>query len=217
MEGKDVCMSDGNARIRWAQTALDTAVSGREGTVDDETRLIQLAQKGNAGACASLYDLHYGAVYRYCYYRVGDEGLAEDLASEVFMRMVERLDRYQVRGRPLLAWLYTIARNLVIDAHRRRGRASHVSLAEEAELTGDGKDELITRVDRRIQAGSLAAAMKHLTEEQRQVILLKFMEDMSNPEIARILGKSVGSVKSLQHRALGALRREMKRERRHET
>ena len=69
---------------------------------EDEFRLIQLAQCGDAEACAALYSRHYDAVYRYCYYRLGDSSLAEDLAGEVFVRMVEKLDTFQLRGRPLL-------------------------------------------------------------------------------------------------------------------
>ena len=97
---------------------------------EDEFRLIQLAQRGDAEACAALYSRHYDAVYRYCYYRLGDSSLAEDLAGEVFVRMVEKLDTFQLRGRPLLAWLYTISRNLVADVHRDKGKAVHVSLQE---------------------------------------------------------------------------------------
>ena len=82
---------------------------------DDEPCLIQQARQGDAAACAALYDRHYDAVYRYCYYHVGDVALAQDLASEVFVRMIENLATFDERGRPLLAWLYTIARNLIAD------------------------------------------------------------------------------------------------------
>jgi len=177
---------------------------------EDEARLIQLAQQGDARACAALYDRHYDAVYRYCFYRVSDVDLAQDLASEVFVRMVEKLDTFRVRGRPLLAWLYTIARNLVADLHRQ---ADHLPLDEASEISTDGKADLARGVDRRIQADCLAAALQHLTEEQRQVVLLKFMEDLNNAQVARLLGKSEGAVKSLQHRALGALRRGLEKER----
>ena len=180
---------------------------------EDEFRLIQLAQCGDAEACAALYSRHYDAVYRYCYYRLGDSSLAEDLAGEVFVRMVEKLDTFQLRGRPLLAWLYTISRNLVADVHRDKGKAVHVSLQEAVMPFEDGKEKLAQSAERRIAADCLAAAMKHLTEEQRQVILLKFIEDYNNGQVARILRKSEGAVKSLQHRALKALRRAIEKER----
>ena len=180
---------------------------------EDEFRLIQLAQRGDAEACAALYSRHYDAVYRYCYYRVGDVNLAQDLTGEVFVRMVDNLEMFKVRGRPLLAWLYTIARNLVNDAHRSQGRATHLPLNEAAMLSMDDEGELTRRVERRLQADCLAAALKYLTEDQRQVILLKFMEGLNNAQVAGLLSKTEGAVKSLQHRALGSLRRAIERER----
>jgi RNA polymerase sigma-70 factor (ECF subfamily) len=180
---------------------------------DDEARLIHLAQQGDARACAALYDRHYDAVYRYCYYRVNDVHLAEDLTSEVFVRMVEKLDTFRLRGRPFLAWLYTIARNLVTDAHRQNGQASHLALDEASAVSVDGEKILMQGADRRLRADCLAKALQHLTEEQRQVILLKFVEDCNNAQVARILSRSEGAIKALQHRALGALRRALEKER----
>ena len=182
---------------------------------DDEGRLIQLAQGGSAAACAELYDRHYGAVYRYCYFRVGDKGAAQDLAGEVFVRMVAGLDRFQARGRPLLAWLYTVARNLVADHYRQRKRAAQVSLDNALALQPDGGDPG-QAVDRTLTAQHVASALRHLTEEQRQVIVCKFVEDLDNAEIARLMGKSEGAIKALQHRALDALRRTLLKERWHE-
>lgn len=185
--------------------------------LDDEDHLIQLAQRGDAAACAALYAQHYDAVYRYCFYRVGDAGLAQDLTSEVFVRLVEKLDAFESRGRPLLAWLYTVARNLVADGHRRAAQSTHVPLDEAAEMQCGGREELQQTVDRKLEARCLAAAMRHLTEEQRQVLLLKFVEDRGNAQIARFLGKSEGAIKSLQHRALNALRRAVLQEGCYET
>lgn len=182
----------------------------------DEAHLIRQAQKGDAQACAILYDRHYDAVYRYCYYRLGDGHAAQDMAGDVFVRMVEKLDTFRPRGRPLLAWLYTIARNLVTDHHRRQGKANHVSLDEALVLADDG-DGPERQAQRRLEAECLAAALGHLTEDQRQVILLKFMENLSNDEVACLLSKSEGAIKSLQHRALGALRRAMDKEGCYET
>jgi len=179
---------------------------------DDEMRLIRLAQQGDPSACAALYGRHVDAVYRYCYYRVCDSHLAEDLTSEVFVRMVEKLDAFEARGRPMLAWLYTIARNLVTDHHRKTAPAVHLPLEDAEGLPSDGDWDLSLRVARTLQVDCLAAAMRHLTEEQRQVILLKFIEDRGNSQVAQLLGKTEGAVKSLQHRALTALRRAIERE-----
>jgi RNA polymerase sigma-70 factor (ECF subfamily) len=179
----------------------------------DESRLIRRAQRGDGSACAALYDSHYDAVYRYCYYRVGDADLAQDLTAEVFVRMVEKLDRFKLRGRPLLAWLYTIARNLTADLYRKKGRTPHVPLDEASALTAEDDTDLARAVDRTLQADCLAAALGHLTEDQRRVVLLKFMEGRNNTQVGRILNKSEGAVKSLQHRALNSLRRAIERER----
>ena len=179
---------------------------------DDEARLIRLAQQGDAEACAALYHRHYDAVYRYCYYRVGEAALAEDLASDVFVRMVEKLDTFRLRGRPLLAWLYTIARNLVADFYRQDGKMTHLALDAASEL-GDDQTDLAGKVDRRLDARCLAAGLRHLTEDQQQVILLKFLEGLNNAQVAQLLGKTEGAIKSLQHRALRALRRAIEKER----
>lgn len=180
---------------------------------DEESALIQRARQGDAVACAALYDRHYDVVYRYCYYHVGDTALAQDVASEVFVRMVENLDRFDVRGRPLLAWLYAIARNLVADTFRRR---EQTTLPLDDVLVA-GEDTPMHRAERRLWADRLAAALAHLTEEQRQVILFKFVLDHCNAEVARLMGKSEGAIKSLQHRALAALRRALEEEQSHET
>ncbi len=179
---------------------------------EDESRLIQRAQRGDKAACAELYDSHYDAVYRYCYYRLGDAELAQDLTAEVFVRMVEKLERFKLKGRPLLAWLYTIARNLTIDVYRKQEKVTHLSIDEASALATGHEADLARAVDRGLRADCLAAALDHLTEDQRLVILLKFMEGRNNGQVARILSKSEGAVKSLQHRALSALRRAILRE-----
>lgn len=171
--------------------------------MSDESQVIQRARQGDAAACAMLYDRHYDAVYRYCYYHVGDVNSAQDLTSEVFVRMVKNLDRFDERGRPFLAWLYAIARNLVADSFRRNEHTQvelHEGLALSDESFAHG-------VERRLMAQDLAAALRYLTEEQRQVILFKFVQDYDTAQVARLMGKSQGAIKSLQHRALAALRR----------
>jgi RNA polymerase sigma-70 factor (ECF subfamily) len=171
---------------------------------EEEVRLVRRARRGDPAAFAEIYDRHHPAIYRYIFFRVGSEAVAEDLAGEVFVRLVEKIDQFTYRGRPLLAWLYTIARNLVADHHRRNGRATIVPLDEG--LVADSVDPedaaSLTLSQRR-----LAAALQELTEEQRQVVVLKFFEELDNQTVAMIVDKSVGAVKSLQHRGLAALRR----------
>lgn len=172
----------------------------------DEAGLIQRAKNGDVTAFAEIYDRCQPAIYRYILYQVNDVAVAEDLTGEVFVRLVERIDRFTYRDHPLLAWLYTIARNLIIDYYRRAGRHPSppewlVPLASDLEET----------VEHRLSQRRLAAAIAHLTQDQRQVIILKFVEGLDNETVARTLGKSVGAVKTLQHRALAALRRILER------
>lgn len=171
---------------------------------NDEERLVQRAQQGDANAFAEVYERHQSAVYRYIYYRVGDASTAEDLTSAVFVRVVESIDRFVYRGRPLLSWLYTIAGNIVIDYQRRAARGVILPLDERLV---SGSEDVEQAAYRAATQEELAEALTHLTEDQRRVILLRFMEGMSNEEVARTLGKSVGAVKALQHRALARLHR----------
>lgn len=170
----------------------------------DDAALIQRAQSGDAAAFAEIYDRYQPPVYRYIYHRVGSEHAAEDLTAEVFVRMVEKIYRYAYRGRPLLAWLYTIARNLVADHHRQRRQLPPVPLDENMPADTACPEEAAAQ---RWTQQELTAAIAELTEEQRMVILCKFVEGLDNEAVARLMGKPSSAVKSLQHRALAALRR----------
>jgi len=174
------------------------------GTTTDERQLIRRAQQGDSVAFAEIYERHQAAVFRYIFYRVADQAIAEELTSDVFVRMVAGINSFSDMGRPILAWLYTIARNLVIDYQRRAGLLIMQPLDEWTEATDQDSE---AAAEQGLSQRHLSAALMQLTEDQRQVILLKFIEEMDNAETARILDKPVGAIKSLQHRALSALRR----------
>lgn len=157
-------------------------------------------------AISALYRQHVQAIYRYIYYRVGDEHTAEDLTAEVFVRAIEGLPNYELRGVPFVAWLYRIARARVADYFRREHRVETVALEEDL-LSGE--DSPSATVEQSIYHTELRAVISKLTLNQQHVIILKFIEGLSNAEAAQILGKTEGAVKSLQHRALAALRRLM--------
>ena len=176
-----------------------------------DPRLIQRAKRGDQDALGVIYDCLYPFVFRYIYYRVSDQETAEDLAAEVFVRMVERINVYEYRERPILAWLYTIARNLVTDHYRLQGRANHLPL-EESLVAGESHQPAQAAECHREQ-DCLARSLEYLTEEQRQVILLKFVEDREIAEVAEVLGKNERAIRSLQHRALAALNRAIEKER----
>jgi RNA polymerase sigma-70 factor (ECF subfamily) len=171
---------------------------------EDEATLIQRAKQGDCSAFAEIFDRHYPAIYRYIAYRVSTEAIAEDLASEVFVRLVEKIEDYVYRGHPLRAWLYTIARNLVNDHHRRSGRAETVPL-DEGLAAGTPDPESVADVA--LNQERLAQALDCLTEGQQQVVILRFLEGLDIRTVAQVVDKSYGAVKALQHRGLAALRR----------
>jgi RNA polymerase sigma-70 factor, ECF subfamily len=173
--------------------------------------LIQRARQGDQRALVDIYERYQPSVFTYVFYRVGDQETAEDLTSEVFTRMLTNLPRYQSRGKPILAWLYTIARNLVIDHYRQNNNTRHVPLEEH--IVDSEKSHPVQAAEKNLAHECLRRALKHLTEEQRQVIMLKFIESREISELVDILGKNERAIRSLQHRALVALHRMMKKER----
>ena len=171
--------------------------------------LVKRAQQGDQAAFSALYDRYYDAVYTYLYYRVGDVALAEDLTADVFVRLVKAIQSFTPEGKPILAWLYTIAANLLTDHRRKNGRYTWLPL-DETLTAGESDPSRLTQQN--WQQGRLLAALQELTEEQRLVVLLKFVEKQSNAAIGDILGKTEGAVKSLQHRAIDSLRRILERD-----
>lgn len=170
----------------------------------DDTDLIQRACQLEQKAISQLYQEHVQAIYRYVYYRVGSVQLAEDITAEVFLRAIDSLPNYRPRGAPFRAWLYRIARARVADHFREKKRMATTSLETEIESDDVSPQQQIERAHA-IQR--LQHSLLELTHDQQKVIVLKFVEAMSNAEIAQMMDKTVGSIKSLQHRALRALYR----------
>ncbi len=159
------------------------------------------AKKDDTEAMEKLSRYAYARVYHYMYYRVSNREDVEDLTSEVVLKMVRSLKRQ--RGN-FHAWIYRIARNSLIDFYRRRAVRSEMSLSEMHNELPDKSPPLNGQV---LTSQKLRQGMETLTEEQRQVILLKFIEGHTNGEIARIMGKSIGAIKVLQYRAVKSLRK----------
>jgi RNA polymerase sigma-70 factor (ECF subfamily) len=179
----------------------------------NDRQLIKLAQEGDRSAIAALYSENQPRVYRYIAYRVGDAAVADDLTAEVFVSMVKNIRQFEYRGRPLLAWLYTIAGNMVKMHYRRQQIVEFEPLRDEMIDHNTNPAEI---TQSRLTQDRLMAAMPHLTEGQRQVILLKFIEGFGNAEIAAMMDKTEGAIRILQHRALLALRRVLVEEVQHE-
>lgn len=154
----------------------------------------------------AIYDEYQPLIYGYIYRRTGEVEIARDLTTEVFHRFLKALYEGNEPTVSLRAWLYRVAHNLVIDYYRRREHRQHLVLDEKLYASGDGLDQA---VERTLLSERLRLAIAELTEDQQQVITLKFLEGLSNEEVAGMLGKTIGAVKSLQHRALASLQRQL--------
>lgn len=171
---------------------------------EEDAALAVRAARGESAAFGLLYDRHVEAVYRYVYYRVRDDAEAEDLTSDVFMKALRAMPRYEPR-QAFLAWLYRIARNAVIDHVRRGGRqVSYEDALAHPEVHDvvEPDTELLAMSD----SATLRGALAKLTPLQQEVIVLRFLEGFSTLEIAKLIGKREGTVRGIQFRAIGALR-----------
>src|SRR5687768_4319023 len=173
----------------------------------DVRKLVERGQAGDRDALEELYLLHFDRIYSYLHMSVGNRHDAEDLTNQTFMKMLEAIDRFEWRKVPLSAWLFRIAHNLAMDhfrAHRRwqpeeePPEPEHLAehSAEEAALHSIGERSMFEMIE-------------SLSIDQQQVLTLKFVFSFSNAEVATILGKTEGAVKSLQHRALASLQRQL--------
>ena len=169
-----------------------------------EWEIVRRAQEYQEDALQALYEVYYPKVYNYAFLQLGDVQAAEDLSSDVMLKMVESIKSYKFKGLPFSAWVFRIARNRLIDLHRRRKRRGEVDLSESIAGTLASPQVM---AERALERGQIQVALKHLTDEQRQVIVLKCIEGFDNRSIGGIMGRSEGAIKSLQHRALGSLRR----------
>jgi RNA polymerase sigma-70 factor (ECF subfamily) len=168
--------------------------------------LVAHAQEGDRDALEELYLLHFDRIYGYLYVTVGNRDDAEDLTTQTFLRMLESIGRFRWRSAPFSAWLLRIAHNLAVDHFRARQRM-------EVEPEKPEREESSVEVE---ALGSIAEfgmleLIDRLSAEQRQVLTLKFLFGFGNAEAAGILGKTEGAVKSLQHRALAQLEKQLVR------
>ena len=177
--------------------------SGRASTVD-ERDLVSRAQAMDKEALSEIFSTYYPRVYSYGLYQLGKTHSAEDFASEVMLKVVESIPKYEDRGLPLAAWIFRIARNKLIDLRRRSKQRAEVQLHEDSLF---GQSNTHVTVERALARGQVHLSLPLLTERQRQVVVLRFLQDFDVSTVARILGRSEGSVKSLQCRALQSLRR----------
>jgi len=168
-----------------------------------ESELVSRAKR-DPEAFGELYEKYVEKIYSYIYYRTGNHHDAEDLTARTFYRALSHLYRYQDRGLPFSAWLYRIAHNLVANWHRDRSRRQVIALDEIA-LTSPRVDPE-SRLELEDDQRRLLRLIRHESPDRQHLLILKFVERMSNREIAQIMGRSEGAIKSLYHRTLLALR-----------
>lgn len=173
----------------------------------NERQLVLQAQAGNSEAFGQLYDAYMERIYRFVYFRVEDQQTAEDITSQVFLKAWSNLDRFQFSRTPYLAWLYTIAHNAVIDHYRTR---KVTTALDDVQLSQPDHSEAVeSEIDMTVEMQSVKAALQTLTDDQQKVLTLKFIDGMSNNEIARQLGKREGAIRALQMRGLQALAKQL--------
>lgn len=173
----------------------------------NERQLVLQAQDGNSEAFGQLYDAYMERIYRFVYFRVEDQQTAEDITSQVFLKAWSNLDRFQFSRTPYLAWLYTIAHNAVIDHYRTR---KVTTALDDVQLSQPDHSEVVENdIDLTAEMQSVKKALQALTDDQQKVLTLKFIEGMSNNEIARHLGKREGAIRALQMRGLQALAKQL--------
>jgi RNA polymerase sigma-70 factor, ECF subfamily len=176
----------------------------------DLRRLVEFAQNGDREALEALYLLHFDRIYSYLHMSVGNRHDAEDLTTQTFLKMLEAIGRFRWRSAPFSAWLFRIAHNLAMDHFRATKRWQ----PEEEVPEPEGSEEASAEEDALASIGrqSMLELIENLSHEQQQVLTLKFVFNFSNGETATILDKSEGAVKSLQHRALASLQKQVARD-----
>ena len=184
-------------------TTPDTSDYGQA----DDAQLVRWA-RDDSEAFGELYRRYVQKIYNYIYYRTNNHHDAEDLTARVFYRAMSHIHSYKDRGIPFSAWLYRIAHNLVANWHRDRGRRQIISL-EEYIGTGANEEAPEHRAVTNEEQDALLEAIRRLPEERQQLLILKYVDRLSNAEIGLLMERTEGAVKSLYHRTLLALRKEL--------
>ena len=187
----------------------DAAVTKKESETKRVRALVDRAQKGDRAALEELYLLHFDRIYSYLHLSVGNRHDAEDLTTQTFLKMLEAIGKFRWQSAPFSAWLFRIAHNLAMDHFRANKRWQ-----PEEEVPEPDPDESTSAEHGALQAigqKSMLDLIEDLSPEQQQVLTLKFVFNFANAEAATILGKTEGAIKSLQHRALVSLQKQLEK------
>ena len=178
--------------------------SGVDGHSGKAWELVRSAQQGDAAAFGELYDRYVDVVFRYALFRIGDRSLAEDVTSETFLRAFRRINSVSYQGRDVGAWFVTIARNIVLDHVKSSRFRLEVSTADpdDGQVVAIGPE---TQVLANIAHAELLSCVEQLGDDQRECIVLRFLQGLSVAETAEIMNRNTGAIKALQHRAVRRL------------
>lgn len=185
----------------------ESRVAGPRLPLKSEAALIKRAKNGDHEAFGTLYNAYVQAIYHYLLVRLSSPVLAEDLTAEVFLKVVDGLPQYTDRGLPFGAWLFRIARDRLVDYYRQSARRPQQELDDDLVSR---EPDLSSTVETKDLVHLLQSALNQLTDEQRDVIQFRYIEEWSLEETSRVMSKSVNAVKALQHRAIRTLSRIMK-------
>ncbi|MFC1904870.1 sigma-70 family RNA polymerase sigma factor [Chloroflexota bacterium] len=172
--------------------------------MQDEESLVRRVKEWDQEAFAELYERHFDRIYRYVAIKIGDKVEAEDMTQQVFLNAIQSISSFRWKGVPFSAWLYRIAHNQVVDYLRRKTKQATVPL-DESQASASSNPGLAA--EHSLDVEELLSATRQLTEAQREVISLRFSSELSIDQVAKIMGKSQGAVKALQHSAIIALRK----------
>jgi len=190
-----------------AEEATRAAAKPAQGSNEQVRLLVERGQHGDREALEQLYLLHFDRIYSYLHMSVGNRHDAEDLTTQTFLKMLESIKRFRWQSAPFSAWLFRIAHNLAIDHFRASRRWQPEEEVPEPPGETEPSAELVAFQS--IGRQSMLDLIEDLSQEQRQVLTLKFVFNLPNGEVATILGKTEGAIKSLQHRALVSLQKQI--------
>ncbi len=172
-----------------------------------ESELIVRASNGDSEAFGLLYEKNVEKIYNYLYYKTSSQTKAEDFTSRVFLKALGRIEDYEDRGYPFSAWLYRIAHNLVVNWYRDKDKIEEIPLDEEIPLSSM-EEHVEQHLQRTEEEENLLAVIREFSEDRQQMLILKFVENLTNQEIGDIMGRTEGAIKALYHRTLISLRDE---------
>ncbi|HZU20192.1 MAG TPA: sigma-70 family RNA polymerase sigma factor [Gaiellaceae bacterium] len=187
----------------------ETPAQRKESEAKRVRGLVDRAQKGDREALEELYLIHFDRIYSYLHVSVGNRHDAEDLTTQTFLKMLESIGKFRWRSAPFSAWLFRIAHNLAMDHFRatKRWQPEEDVPEPDADESTSAETGALESIGRK----SMLELIEELSPEQQQVLTLKFVFNFSNNEAATILGKTEGAIKSLQHRALVSLQKQLER------